>query len=114
MSTPPATDGTELGITKKIFERRSGGRAMRDLTNTGEVFGLAAEIADSNSRRATLLSLDEVRAIARLAAGAGVILHLAIELVHASDSNADPRLVRAHLEALCKATRALTTKGNQQ
>jgi hypothetical protein len=78
------------------------------------VFLLATEIAEGSSRRATLLSIEETRAIANLAAGAGVILHLAIELVAASDSGADQRLVGAHLEALCNATRALTTKGNQQ
>jgi hypothetical protein len=114
MSTPPNTGATDLGITRKLFERRSGGRPMRDLTNTGEVFALAAEIADGNTRRLSLLSIEETRAIAQLAAAGGVLLHCAIELVHASDTAAEPRLVRAHLEALCKATRALITKEGEK
>lgn len=114
MSTPPNTGATDLGITKKLFERRAGGRPMRDLTNTGEVFALAAEIADGSTRKLSLLSIEETRAIAQLAAAGGVILHCALELVHASDSGAEPRLIRAHLEALCKATRALTTREGEK
>lgn len=110
MSTPPSTGATELGTTKKIFERRHSGRPMRDLANTGDVFELATEIADGTARRVSLVSVDEMRAIANLAAGAGIILHLVVELVHASDSGAGADRVRAQLEALCNATRALTTK----
>jgi len=116
MSTPPNTDATSLGETKKLFAGQPlEGRKMRDLTNTGEVFTLAAEIADSTSpRRITGLSVDEIRAIARLAAGAGVILHCAIELVDASDRNQPKTEVRARLNALCEATRAITIKETRQ
>jgi hypothetical protein len=114
MSKPPSTGATELGETRKIFAGTATGRAMRDLDNTGEVFLLATEIADGNSRRASLLSIHESRAIASFAAGAGVILHLAIELVDASDRNAAPKEIRARLQALCAATRAITKKGNHQ
>jgi mannose/fructose-specific phosphotransferase system component IIA len=112
MSTPPNTGATELGETRKLFGGKfAGNRAMRDLTDTGQVFLLATEIAGGSARRVTMLSLDEMRAIANLAAGAGVVLHLAVELVAASDRGADMREMRARLEAICKATRALTTKG---
>ncbi|MGH6887960.1 MAG: hypothetical protein ACREHF_01985 [Rhizomicrobium sp.] len=110
MSNIANPGATGLGITTKIFHERSGGRRIRNLADTGEVFALAAGVAAGNTRRATMLSLDECRAIAQLAAGAGVILHLAIELVAASDDGAAPEDVRARLEALCNATRALVER----
>jgi hypothetical protein len=112
MSTPPSIASTSLGETRKIFAGQVTGRRLRDLEDTGEVFMLAAEIAEGNARRASLLSLDEARAIARLAAAASVILHLAIELVAASDKPEPAAEIAARLEALCNATRALTAKGN--
>jgi hypothetical protein len=113
MSTPPSSASTDLGETKKIFAGVMTGRRMRDLTDTGQVFLLAAEIAESNARRASLLSMDEVRAIAGLAAGASVVLHEALLLVEASDSDASAADIKSRLEALCNATRALTVKGKQ-
>lgn len=115
MSVPPQTGATELGTTAKIFDRRFSGRPMRDLTNTGDVFRLAAAIAESeDARLVTGLSVDEIRAIAQLAAGAGVILHCAIELVDASDRNLPKQEIRRRLNALCEATRELTVKESRQ
>jgi hypothetical protein len=113
VSTPADTSATSLGTTKKIFEVRAGGRVLRDLANAGEVFVLATEIADSDARRATMLSLDEIRAIAALAASAGVILHSALMLLDASDRG-DANETRERLTALCNATRALTIKETPQ
>ena len=115
MSIPANPEATELGETRKIFDRRFSGRPQRDLTNTGEVFRLAADIAErEDARTITGLSTHEIRAIAQLAAGAGVILHCAIELVDASDRNLPTSEVRRRLNALCDATRELTVKELKQ
>lgn len=66
MSTPPSDFATGLGATRKVCPVRTG-RLQRDLDDAGEVFLLAHEIATGDARRASLLSLDEIRAIARLA-----------------------------------------------
>jgi hypothetical protein len=110
MSTPPSNGSTDLGETRKIFAGVVTGRRLRDLSNTGEVFLLASEIAEGNSRRASMLSMDETRAIARLATGASIILHHAILLVAASDAPASADEIKARLEELCAATRAITEK----
>jgi hypothetical protein len=114
MSTPPSVSATSLGETKKILAGQVTGRKLRNLDDVGEVFLLATEIAEGNARRAGLLSIAESRAIAEFAAGAGVILHLALELVDASDRAAPAAEVKARLAALCTATRALTNKEKQQ
>ena len=112
MSTPPITDATELGVTAKIFNRTVSGRPMRDLTDMGEVWKLADEIADGGMRRVSLLSVDEQRAIASLAAQSAFVLHYAILLVEASDSGMPKAEIKTRLEALCTSARSLLKKGN--
>ncbi len=106
MSTPPNTGTTDLGATGKIFADAPKGRALRDLSDMGEVFLLAYEIAEGDARRASLLSIAEVRAVADFAATAGIVMSTAIALVEASDAG-DQAAARGRLEALCTVTRSL-------
>lgn len=110
MSTPPADGHTDLGVTHKFCVGPKSGRELRDLSNMGEVFLLALAIADADARRITLLSIEESRAIAELAAKAGAVMVHAIALVAASDAGEPKHAMRQHLDALCKATRTLTRK----
>lgn len=66
MSTPPR-DLSDLGDPRKLFDGVRTGRRQRDLADAGEVFLLAREIARGDALRATLVSIEELRAVAMLA-----------------------------------------------
>lgn len=74
------------------------GRKMRNLNNIHEVMVLACEIADGDTRRASLVSIDEIRAVAMLAAHASLVVHAAAVLLDASDND----LPKEHLAELMK------------
>lgn len=109
MSTPPDTGSTSLGETRKLFAGRRAEARVRDLSDTRQVFELANEIAEGDTRRACLLSIAESQAIARLAVAGGALIGLAVGLVDASDAD-DTDEIRMRLLALCRFTRELMEK----
>lgn len=112
MSTPANPDTTDLGVTGKIFHAPPQGRLVRNLDDAGEIYLLALEIAAGSARRASLLSIEEMRAIAIFAANAAEVLGQAIALVESSDACAPQEELRDRLHSLCTVTRQLTRKEN--
>lgn len=81
------------------------GRKMRDLNNIHQVMILASEIADGDTRRASLVSIDEIRAVARLAAYSAIVVHAAAMLLQASDDDLPKEHIAEIMKLLAECTR---------
>jgi hypothetical protein len=107
MSVPSNPQATEIGKgqAEKFFHHRVSGRYVRDLDDVRQVMMLAAEIADGDARRASLVSLDELRAIARLAALASIVVGEACAMFGASDAGAPAAGMKEALRDLAAVAR---------
>jgi len=86
MSNPAHPEATDVGPEhKKLFASPRTEVSGRDLRDIRQIHALAREVAGGTSRRATLVSMDELRALAGFAADAGDALFCAIEMFAASD-----------------------------
>ena len=107
MSTPRNPSATEIGRgqEEKLFHHRAADCPRRDVGDIGETMLLAVEIAEGDARRASLVSLDELRALATLAACASVVAGAAAALFAGSDAGAAPAELKQRMRDLAEATR---------
>ncbi len=80
-------------------------RRRRDCNSIHDMFLLAAEIASGDARRATLVSVDETRALAKLCLHACLVVNAASLLLQASDQGASKETLAEFMGLLADATR---------
>ncbi len=80
-------------------------REGRDCNSICDMFVLAAEIAAGDARRATLVSVAETRAIAKLCAHACLVVNAAALLLQASDQGAPKETLAEFMRLLADAAR---------
>lgn len=104
MSTPNAAT-TDIGPERtKLFAGPRTQVPSRDLTDIRQIHALAREVAGGEARRATMVSMEELRALAGFAADAGDALFCAMEMFAASDFN-DKVVVMRKLQKLAALSR---------
>ena len=103
---PPHLDATELGEPRRPRGPRTD-RKQIDLGDFDQVRALANQIAFGNSRRVTGASVEELQAVAKLAAAGAEIIWQASEVVAHSDAGSPRNIIVGEMTKLANMTRPL-------
>lgn len=103
---PIHTEATELGETKKAIGTRCG-RRMLDLENFDEVYELARRLHNASPRLIMAASVDELRALAKLAMLGGAVIAEASTVFALSDAGAPRKDISAAMVRLAQITRPI-------
>jgi hypothetical protein len=109
MSTPAKPELTELGGREPKPSRvgQAPGRPQYDLDSIADVMRLARDVVTGGKYRATLLSIDETMALAKLGTVLSDPAEAACALMHHSDAGADKKTMSALLRNLAEMTRPI-------
>ena len=104
---PPNLDATELGSTKKPFDGQRSGRKMIDLDNFDEVHAMAERLFGASDRQLMAISMQELKALTKLAMLGGNVIREATAVFALSDMGASRTQIAAAMAELAAVTRPI-------